>query len=70
MGINRLNTESVGGILSINAFFSAPDVPIAIKIAVPVVVLEVGMLLAMVIKDRMAEKSKEAFSGWTNDLRI
>lgn len=49
------------GYYSIDAFFGAPDVPIAVKISVPVVVLGVVMLVAIVIKERMAAKSKEDF---------
>jgi hypothetical protein len=49
------------GYYSIDAFFSASDVPIAVKIAAPVAVLGVIMLAALVIKDRITEKSKEDF---------
>ena len=46
---------------SIDAFFGASDVPIAVKIAAPVAVLGVIMLIAIVIKERMAVMDKEDF---------
>ncbi|MDA1216254.1 MAG: hypothetical protein O2812_05215 [Chloroflexi bacterium] len=49
------------GYYSIDAFFRASDVPIAVKIAAPVAVFGVIMLAAMIVRDRLAEKDKEDF---------
>ncbi len=49
------------GYYAIDAFFGDSDVPIAVKVATPVAVLGVVMLVAIVAKERMAARGKEDF---------
>lgn len=50
-----------GTYFSIKDFFSEPDIPIAVKIATPAVIVGVLMLLAAVLKDRLRERKAEVF---------
>ena len=50
-----------GAYYSIKDFFSEPDIPIAVKVAIPTVIIGLVLLNIAVLKDRLRERKAEDF---------
>ena len=60
--VSGLVLAGYGGYFFAQEFFDSPDVPVAIKIAVPAMVVGIVILAAIAIADRWRSRKKETFT--------